>query len=68
MKNKLNKKIKITIILLIVILTFIITRFSIIDKIKKIFYTDYKINENIKYMIFYGVLGLLVLHSIILLF
>lgn len=51
-----------------IIFTFVITRFSIIDKIKKIFYTDYKINENIKYMIFYGVLDLLVLHSIILLF
>ena len=49
-----------------IIFTFVITRFSIIDKIKKIFYTDYKINENIKYMIFYGVLVLLVLYDIIL--
>ncbi|MBQ8472988.1 MAG: VanZ family protein [Bacilli bacterium] len=51
-----------------IIFTFIITRFSIIDKIKKIFYTDYKINENIKNGIFYVVLVLLVFYVIILVF
>lgn len=45
-----------------IIFTFIITRFSIIDRIKKIFYTDYKIKDNIKYIIFYLVSFLLIIY------
>lgn len=33
--------------------TFLITRFSIIDKIRKLFYTDFKLNELVKKIMFY---------------
>ena len=36
-----------------VIFTFLITRLSIINKIKKLFYTDFKIKESLKYILFY---------------
>ena len=51
-----------------IIFTYIITRFSIVNKIRNIFYTDYKIKENIKYTIFYFVLFLLTIYIIMLLF
>lgn len=35
-----------------IVFTFLITRFSIIDKIRKIFYTDFNINKKIKYILF----------------
>ncbi len=43
-----------------VVFTFLITRFSLIDKIRKIFYTEYNIKENIKYPAFYLVSILLI--------
>lgn len=36
-----------------VLFTFLITRFSIIDKIRKLFYTDFKLNERVKKILFY---------------
>lgn len=45
--------------------TLIITRFSIIDKIRKLFYTDYKIKSNIKMIIFYSSLILLIIFDVI---
>ncbi len=51
-----------------VIFTFLITRFSIIDKIKKIFYIDYSIRNSIKYVIFYLTLFLLIIYTLIILF
>ena len=51
-----------------IIFIYIITRFSIVNKIRNIFYTDYKIKENIKYTIFYFVLFLLTIYIIMLLF
>lgn len=44
-----------------VIFTFIITRFNIIDKIKKLFYTDYKLNDRVKNIIFYTSIILLII-------
>lgn len=49
-----------------VIFTFMITRFSLIDKIRKIFYTDFKIKESIKYTAFYLVSILLIAYIMIL--
>lgn len=51
-----------------VIFTFIITRFSMIDKIRKLFYTDYNIKESIKNLIFYLVSLLLIIYIFILFF
>lgn len=51
-----------------VIFTFLITRFSIINKIKKIFYTDYRIKNSIKYIIFYLTLFILIIYTSIILF
>lgn len=50
-----------------VIFTFIITRFSLMDKIKKLFYTDYKLNKKIKYVLFY-LSSILILIYIVLVF
>lgn len=50
-----------------VIFTFIITRFSIIDKIRLLFYTDYKIKDSIKNLLFYLV-GLAIIIYILILF
>lgn len=35
-----------------IVFTFLITRFSIIDKIRKLFYIDFNINRKIKYILF----------------
>ena len=43
-----------------VIFTFLITRFHLIDKIRKFFYTDYKLKDNIKNTMFYISISLLV--------
>ncbi len=48
------------------VFTFIITRLSIIDKIRKLFYTDYKIKENIKYAVFYLVSIILIAYNVLL--
>ena len=45
-----------------IIFTFIITRFSIIDKIKKAFYTDYKIKYSVKCIIFSFALFLMLVY------
>ncbi len=45
--------------------TFIITRFGIIDKIRKLFYTDFKIKSNIKSIVFYLSLILLIIFDVI---
>ena len=50
-----------------VISTFIITRFNIIDKIRKLFYTDYKLNDRVKNIIFYTNIILLIIFDIYLL-
>ena len=50
-----------------VIFTFIITRFNIIDKIKKLFYTDYKLNGRVKNIVFYLSIVLLIIFDIYLL-
>ncbi len=51
-----------------IIFTYLITRFSIIDKIRNLFYTDFKISEKIKKIIFYLVIILLIIYIIMLLF
>lgn len=51
-----------------IIFTFLITRFSIIDKIKKLFYTDYNIKQNIKNILFYISIIILIMYIIIVLF
>lgn len=48
-----------------VIFTFIITRFSVIDKIKKLFYTDYKIKDSIKYVLFFLISLLLIIYMLV---
>ena len=50
-----------------VIFTFIITRFNIIDKIKELFYTDYKLNDRVKNIVFYISTALLIIFDIYLL-
>ena len=52
----------------IIIFTFLITRFNLINKIRNIFYTDFKIKDNIKYTIFYIVSTLLIAYIILLTF
>ena len=51
-----------------IIFTFLITRFSIIDKIKTIFYTDYNIKQNIKNILLYISIIILIIYIIIVLF
>ena len=51
-----------------IIFTFLITRFSIIDKIKTLFYTDYSIKQNIKNILFYISIIILIMYIIIVLF
>lgn len=51
-----------------VIFTFIITRFSIIDKIRNIFYTDFKLNEKIKYILFCSCLCFVIVYVSLILF
>jgi len=51
-----------------VIFTFIITRFSIMDKIRNLFYTDFKLNEKIKYILFYSCLCLTIIYTSFILF
>ena len=50
-----------------VIFTFLITRFHLIDKIRKFFYTDYKLKNNIKNTMFYVSIILVVICIFILL-
>lgn len=50
-----------------IIFTFIITKFSIIEKIRKIFYTDHNIKEKVKYIAFYLTLFILAIYIIIVL-
>ena len=47
------------------VFTFIITRFGIIDKIRKLFYTDFKIKSNIKNILFYLSLIILIIFDVI---
>lgn len=49
-----------------IIFTFIITRFNLIAKIKKLFYTDYKLNEKTKKYLLYFSLALIIIFDIIL--
>lgn len=49
-----------------IIFTFIITRFNLIEKIKKIFYTDYKFNEKLKNYLLYFSLILIIIFDILL--
>lgn len=49
-----------------IIFTFIITRFNLIEKIKKLFYTDYKFNEKIKNYLLYFSLILIIIFDILL--
>ena len=51
-----------------IIFIFLITRFSIIDKIKTLFYTDYNIKQNIKNILFYISIIILIIYIIILFF
>lgn len=51
-----------------VIFTCIITRFQIIDKIRTIFYKDFKIKKSIKYGLFYFITFLLIIYIYYLLF
>lgn len=50
-----------------VIFTFLITRFHLIDKIRKFFYTDYKLKDNIKNTMFYTSISLVVVCIFVLL-
>ena len=50
-----------------IIFTFIITRFNIIDKIRSLFNTDYKLEGKIKYILFYLVFSILIIFLISLL-
>ena len=49
-----------------IIFTFIITRFNLIEKIKKLFYTDYKLNEKLKNYLLYLSLILIIIFDILL--
>ncbi len=49
-----------------IIFTFIITRFNIIEKIRKLFYTDYKIPDKIKYLAFYLIVFILIIYVFLL--
>ena len=51
-----------------IIFTFLITRFSIINKIRTIFYTDYKLKNNLKIIMFYSTIFLLIFYIFRLLF
>ena len=47
------------------VFTFIITRFGIMDKIRNLFYTDFKIKNNLKNILFYLSLVLLIIFDVI---
>lgn len=49
-----------------IIFTFIITRFNLIEKIKKLFYTDYKFNEKLKNYLLYFSLIIIIIFDILL--
>lgn len=49
-----------------IIFTFIITRFNLIEKIKELFYTDYKFNEKLKNYLLYFSLILIIIFDILL--
>ena len=48
------------------IFTFLITRFNIIDKIRDLFYTDFRLNNKVKDIIFYLVLIMVIIYDIVL--
>lgn len=48
----------------VVVFTFIITRFNVVDKIRKLFYTDFKLNEKVKTILFYISLIVLIIFDI----
>lgn len=48
------------------IFTFLITRFNIIDKIRNLFYTDFKLNNKVKDIMFYLVLIMVIIYDIVL--
>lgn len=50
----------------VIIFTFLITRFSLIEKIKKLFFTDYKIPSIIKYLMYILSIILLIIYIILL--
>lgn len=47
-----------------VIFTFLVTRFDIIGKVRKLFYTDFKLNDKIKTLIFYISLIIIIIFDI----
>ena len=49
----------------VVIFTFIITRFKFIDKIRTLFYTDFKLKKYFKYLLFCISLSILIIYNII---
>jgi len=49
----------------ILIFTFFITRFCVIDKIRKLFYTDFNLKIGIKKILFYGCLFIVILFNIL---
>ena len=50
-----------------VIFTFLITRFHLVDKIRKFFYTDYKLKDKLKNIMFYISISLVVVCIFVLL-
>ena len=48
------------------IFTFLITRFNIIDKIRDLFYTDFRLNNKVKDIMFYIVLIIVIIYDIVL--
>jgi glycopeptide antibiotics resistance protein len=51
-----------------VVFTFLITRFHLIDKIRNIFYTDFKLKSKIKYILFYISLVVLIIFDLFIIF
>ena len=49
----------------VVVFTFLITRFKIIDKIRKLFYTDFKLKLRHKKVLFYISLTVLIVTDIV---
>ena len=49
----------------VVVFTFLITRFKIIDKIRKLFYTDFKLKLRHKKVLFYISLTVLIVIDIV---
>lgn len=49
-----------------VLFTFIITRFSMMDNIRKLFFTDFKIKDNFKNILFYAMSFVLIIYIVLL--